>query len=342
MSTTWKQSIKTFLANGSEKELKTSLRKEWIDTYPEDKTEIYKFLFLDKQFKLLTNLFAIDLQSQVLEVPWILFLNTLLLNKVSIPDDLFSELSKNLRTQKMINTKPTTPSELLNDLKSKERYFFLQTMMKAKQELISSARIALSEQLADQHVHYMNELRKIAPNEYNVSSLISDQEKKKAERILDRFTKRTPTEKTNSSELPSDEEKQFVEQIARQARDFLKQNKAQASDFAYLFRSLNENKLAVDFANLSQDVSKKDWQLLDYLFVGKQYLSLLDHCLELKKKHSESPDSLFSISYAEASAYWELGEKEKARHLMGQIAAMRPDFKSATETLRQWKEDSFE
>jgi hypothetical protein len=144
------------------------------------------------------------------------------------------------------------------------------------------------------------------------------------------------------SQILDKEELELINKLKEQASDFLKNKKVNPEDFAYLFRTLGDGKLAVDFIYQNKDEGKKDWQLLDYLFNGKQYVALLDHCQRLKDKYSEKPDALFSISYAESIAYWELGEKERAFDLMKQISSMRPNFKSASETLAQWREDGFE
>ncbi len=342
MSSVWKQAIKTFLKDHDEKALRAQLRTEWIDIYPEEKTEIYNFLFHGRQHKLFLYLFAVDLQSQILEIPWIKALSILTYARVTVADDLFQEIVENFKKQKMLSRRPTTMTDLITDLKVKDRQRFLQKVLRTKQELIASARIAQSERLTEQHMHYMNELKKISPNEFNVARLITDQEKQYATKVLSKINKHRQPLKSKNPEHLSEEEKTLLATLSTQADQFINSKNVRTGDLAYFFRSMGEYNKAIDFIYQTEEEEKKDWQLLDYLFSGKQFVSLLDHCQVLKKKYAQYPDALFSISYAESVAYWELGEKQKAIDLMGQIASMRPNFKSASETLAQWKEDSFE
>lgn len=342
MSTMWKEAIKNFLNDPDERTLRSQLRTEWVDIYPEEKDQIYRFLFHGRQHKLFIYLFAVDLQSQIIDLPWVLALKILTKHRVTIEDQLFNEIILNLKRQKLIGEDAKSITELISLLNNKARQNFLQRVLKTKQELIASARIAQSEQLIDQHVHYMNELKKISPHEYNVSGLISERDKQRADRIISKSLKRRSLANPQQNLSVSLEEEKIVSQLATQAKDFLLTKNVKATDLAFLFRSFGDHKKAIDFISQNESVEKKDWQLLDYLFAGKQFVSLLDHCQNLKEKYSQYPDALFAISYAESVAYWELGEKERAIDIMKQIASMRPDYKSATETLAQWKEDSFE
>lgn len=342
MSTTWKQSVTLFLNQGDSKKLKSDLRRDWIDIFPEDKMEIYRFLFHAHQDPIFVSLFLTDLQSQAIDLPWLLFVKLLERHQVKIPDEHFAELVKKLRRQQIINEKVKTFPELCQELMDKRNYQFMQNVQRQKQELLASARIAESEQLVDQQVFYLNELKKISPKDFNVSSLIWDRQKQNASRILERRNRSHSLEESDTSASFDDEQLALLERLKSQADAMLERDRSLSSDFAYMFRGLGDFKNAVDFVYLNEDIDQKDWQLLDFLFSGKQYLGLLDHCSYLKSKYSGEPDFLFSVSYAEAIAYWQLGEKSKAMDLMEQITSMRPDFKTASETLARWKEDYFE
>lgn len=340
MSITWKNNLKDFLKDGNEKNLKVSLRQNWVDIYPEDKKIIYQFLYHTKLTKLFNYLLAIDLQNQMSDLPWLLFIQTLFDHQQTIPPKQFEELNTLLKKQDALNASVNNPSELITQIKVKKRHTLLQNVKNTKQELLASANIAKSERLMEKYVHFMNELKKYSPNEYNVTSIISEQEKNKAEGILQR--RRRKNNKLETHTQFTNDEKHLLNIIKEQSFKFLRKNKAKASDFAYLLRSMGEKESAIDFIQSENDSDQKDWQLLDYLLYSKQFLSLLEHCSTLKNKHAQNPDALFSIYYNEAVAYWELGEKERAIDLMSQISSMRPNYKSSIEILSQWKEELFE
>jgi hypothetical protein len=340
LSIEWKRTIRDFLNDHNEKQLRQYLRENWLEIYPEEKEEIYNFLFHAQLIKLFFYLLSIDLQNQNLEIPWDKTLFLLNEHKTTLPKEFFSELVKQFQKHKKMDASPDNLPLLLSALRQRERQIFMEKIQKRKKELLESARIAQSEQLMDQHLHYMNELKKIFPLEYKVSHLVSKQEKKRAERIISKSAQKNITR--SKPRFSDDEEKKVLDQLTPQAEKLLGNKKIDPADLAYLFRTMDQHRMAIDFVQESHELDKKDWRLLDYLLTGQQYIALLQHCQDLKTKYNNEPDALFAISYSESIAYWELGEKQKAFTLMDQIAAMRPHFKSANEILSQWKEEGFE
>ncbi len=339
----WKSNLIHFLQRGHKKELKTGLRQEWVDIHPEGKEDIYHFLFLNKQDQIFIYLFSLDLQSQVHELPWILFLKIIHFHKVRIPEDCFNEIIIHLKDRKIIARDENSMAGLMTAIVEKQDRDFLDHISGYKQELITSIQIAESERLEDQKLFYMNELEKLEPSRFKVNQVVSEDERNRAEKVMERLNiKKRKTFLKAEKVHEIKQEKELIETIKVQARSYHNRGKAQAIDFAYLLRSIGESKLALDFVCGEKDNPKRDWRILDYLFFGNQHVSILDHCEFLKAKYAHDPDALFPVYYAEAIAFWELGEKEKAMNLMSQISSMRPYFKSATKILSQWKEELFD
>lgn len=339
----WKNGLILFLKKGHQKQLRVGLRERWLDIYPEEKGDIYRFLFLNRQDKLFVYLFAIDLQNRIQGLPWILFLKLIRINQLDIPRDCFDEIVFHFKKQKIIAGNVTSVSGMMEALMEEEYRDFLNQISAYEKELLTSIRIAESERLEDQKTFYINELKKIDPFHFNTSKVVGEKEKNQAERVMQKLKmkKRKMSFKTGRFNEGS-EERGLIEAIKSQARSYHNRGRARAVDFAYLLRSLGESELSVDFVYNEKDSPQRDWQLLDYLFFGGQYVSALHHCEFLKRKYAHDPNALFPVYYAEAIAFWELGEKEKALDLMSQISSMRPYFKSATKILSQWKEELFE
>lgn len=339
MHSTWKSNLQEFLQNNNEQELNTSLRKIWIDSYPEDKKIIYRFLFDTHQFKSFLYLFLVDVESEIHDLPWLAFFELIENQRVKIPIDVQKDLNKYLLKKKELAKSAEDARQTIESLRKKIKNTFVHNITQRKQELLDSAKIAESERLFEQQLVYLEELKKISPSEFSFQSMITDQQKNKAEYILSRNKKKNLVLQTQLQN--SDEEKEIISHIATQAEKYYSMGKAKACDFAYLLRTIGEQEKAVDFIYNKNESDERDWELLDYLFFGRQFLSLLDHCSQMKRKHASNPDALFSIYYVEAVAYWELGEREMAMELMTELTSMRPNFKSAMEILNQWKE-SFE
>ncbi len=339
---TWKHTLITFLSDRNEKNLKVGIRQEWFSLYPEEKEEIYKFLYFTNQHKLFLYFFAIDLQSHANDLPWLYFSKLIELVELPFHSKILLEIVQALRQQREIQLDSSDIKNIIKKIKQKDRYDYLQMVSKRKQELLASARIAQSEGLLAQQADYIRELKKISPKEYKENILISSQDKQKANAAIAKIKRRRQQNKESSKFDFSEEELEIITNIHKQAEHMLKQGKGKANDFAFLFRSLGDLGKAIEFITSGEENDDKDWILLDYLTEGGQHLAVLDLCHRLKEKYSHNPDSLFSIYYSESISYWELGEKEKALNLMSQISSMRPNFKSANEILAQWQEDSFE
>ena len=358
MSISLKNTLIEFLRTGDQDQLLSEIHQDWTHLHPEDKEDIYLFLFLDEQYKAFIDFFSQDLQEKNKTLPWILFLNILVSDpKTSVPKKFFAEIVSYFQKKEKIQENINTPSKLLTILIQKQYQSFMDEVSKRKEDLLISIQIAKSEKLEDQRIFYEEELKKIttsevstsntnetndekiAPFEFNITDTNNKQEKSKAQKVLEKQKRKRAHFKTKSV-LP--EEQRLIDSIHSQACSYYDQGKAEATDFAYLLRSMGEAKLAIPFIYKKKDSSQKDWQLLEYLSFGDQHLYLIDHCALLKRKYAHHSDALFSVYYAEAIACWNLGEKNKAMDIMSQISSIRPNFKSAAEILSQWKEDRFE
>ncbi|MCB0379173.1 MAG: hypothetical protein KDD33_11840, partial [Bdellovibrionales bacterium] len=321
--------------------LQDDLEAIWPETHPDDKLPAYQFLYHAKQWQVFLFLFRKDISERSAKVPWDLFLRLILNLNIVVPEEHDILIKKVLKKQRIIARKSFTVKEMIAAIVLKRKYAFMQDLQDKRQELLSSANIAKSERLFDQQIQFLKELKKLFPNDINVKQILFDREKIDAEQVLQKAL-RANRRSTYTPRAVDEDEKASLEHLSQQAKHILDTHPELAHDFAIMFRQFGSLRIACDFLYLEKDSESRDWQLLDLLLIDRQYLALLDHAEQLKLKYSNQPLALFSISYAEALAYWELGEKSKAIQLMGQIANMKPDFKSASDLLIEWKEDHLE
>ena len=347
----WKNELIEFFKKDNPETLKTNLCRLWPEIHPEDREDIYRFLFVSGQHSLFVSFFSIDLKNQKTDSSWMWFLEIINIHKIPFPEDFLEEVVQSFKMQESANEGLSAEEDfsingLIKFLKKKQRDEYSLKIQKLKEEIYESIKIAESERLEDQITHYLNELKKISPDSFESSSTLRTKEREQVQRVLKKLKARKRKVKRSFKRVkydePKEEEKNLMKSIEHQVRLYHSQGKAKASDFAYLLRSLGETSLSVDFMHKEKDNCQKDWLLLDYLFFGDQYLSILDHCDFLKEKYANEPDALFPVFYAEALAFWELGEKERALDIMSQISQIRPSFKSASKILSQWKEELFE
>ena len=156
------------------------------------------------------------------------------------------------------------------------------------------------------------------------------------------FIIRIKKKKSTKHNHLNEEEKKILEHISQQTDKYFQKDHKLANDFSIMFRNFGEFNKSIDYILENDDGVGRDWQLLDLYLIARQHINLLSHCEMMKSKYSDQPNALFSISYDEALGYWELGERNKAIQLMSQIASMKPDFKSASEILIEWREESID
>lgn len=337
MSSIWKNHLKKILLNPNELQLEEHLADCWAEIFPEDKTEIYRFLAFNGRHPTFLRLMVMDLKAQPNEAPWLLLFHLLEEQEIQISKDTIEKVRTLLSDFDLIANSADDSNSLLANLVNSRRSRFMHAVQLKKHELLTSARIAKSEGLVDQHLNYMDQLKKLFPSDYNLTNLISEQEINKAQSTLAR---RARKKVSSSPQTKSVEEIDIAKKIKDQSQRYLQEGRGLATDFAYLLRSTDNFEDAIEI--LESQGNQQDWHLLEYYYSGGQYLSTLNQCSKLKSKYQGIPDAQFSISYFEALSYWKLGEKDRALELMSQISTMRPQFKSATEILTHWKEESYE
>ena len=339
MLTPWKVVIVRYLRSPETENLQNELAGLWPEIHPDDKQHIYQFLYLSRQWRTFIYFFIKDISEGSQKFPWLLFLTLIYQSKIELPQKHNETVKQGLRRQKLRLKEVVSLKDTIQRLMTKKRYAFLQEVQEKKQELLSSAKIARSEQLYEKQVDYLNQLKLIFPSDDSVKQIISEREKFNAEQAFAKLS-RIKKKKTKKRVTLSEEEKSLLHEIKTQAKAFYKKDSRLANDFSIMFRNFGDYTSSIHFIQKGENEVGRDWQLLDLYLIGRQHVDLLTHCDMMKIKYANQPNALFSISYAEALAYWELGEKSKAIQLMSQIASMKPDFKSANEILTQWKEES--
>ena len=339
MLTQWRIIALKFLRDKKGKTLRNQFIDIWEDLPPEEKRDAFIFLFQARQWKFFSELFLAELREGNPNLHWEFLLTAFEQKSLKFPELHRITLQKVLKKSKVSVKEFDTLKDIIEAIVTKKKYIFLQNVQHRKQELLASAKIAQSERLFDQQMSYLNKLKALFPKDINIRENIYEREKVNAEKILNR-AQRTTKDFSKKDDEQIKQEKALIRDLKEQAHLWVQEKKGSSQDLAVMFRQFGYINEGMDFLDSIEDSEKKDWFIIDFLFNAKQYITLLSHCEQLKYKYAQHPDSLFSISYTEALAYWELGEKYKAIDLMQQIAQMKPDFKSATELLIHWQDEA--
>lgn len=82
-----------------------------------------------------------------------------------------------------------------------------------------------------------------------------------------------------------------------------------------------------------------DWLRAEALLGGRRHAELLNHLTFLETAYSQDPDNIYAVHYLRAQALWGLNQKMMAIEILEGMIVSRPQYRSASALLDQWKDD---
>ena len=135
----------------------------------------------------------------------------------------------------------------------------------------------------------------------------------------------------------SKEEKQQAEKIAQSIKEILKKDSKSSYDMALFFSFIGYPYLAIQILKDHLDSIASQWLYLDLLLQSELYLDCLNFVDVMEEKYSEDPETVFALTYVRAKAYYGLGKKEKAKSILSDLLAVRPNYRLTYLLLKQWE-----
>ena len=339
MSSLSKVTIVQYLRDKNDSRFWKNIEDSWAKFNFEDKFQVFQFLFNCGHWRFFCDVFIYELSNSEDELPWAFLLTIFSHHKVAIPDNQKNHIQRYLKKIKVKIDQVESYEQLIVALRLKAKYKQLAEIQHRKQELLASAKIAQSEQLYEKQLSYLEELNRLFPKDNHVRQDLHSRRISDAEKILSR-SKRYQNQISSEKLKEEKEESPIIENLKGQAREWVSKHPEAKMDVALMFRQMGHSRAALEFIESDTMTEREAWLVFDFLFQADQFLAVLHHCEAMKIQFAGEPAALFSISYMEALAYWELGEKHRAIELMSHIAHMKPNFRSANELLYSWQEES--
>ncbi len=275
--------------------------------------------------------------------PWEVFLATLLCAGEKLSDDEFSELISYLSVHS--KKLPMSPQYIkLNKnfaLKVREYQDSLNYESNRKIKLLwDKLYFIQGKDLVEEEIKVLELLKVYDPHNEELKTHIERVDKKAALNVF-KSPKKTSYEEDYNSYLQSDLSKDDII-FCQNIFDTIKESTTKGSgvyfDFAILFYQLEAYSFALKSIELSPNCLKKDWFLLELLFLSKRYFECIDLADRLYQTYKNRPDIQFASLYQKAQALWVIGSKGEALDLMQAIVNARPEYRSAYEILHSWKD----
>lgn len=308
------------------------LRLCWDQLFPEQKKQIFHFLYLAKQEKTFVQTLRMELQLPENTIPWA-ELFALLKKWNRLTPLTFQSLLPNNKDGEFLDFRVNTPE--LIDLWNKKKKKKIAEYEDRKKDLLRDLEFAKNQGLKEKRMDALNQLKKFFPNDKSVATALQSEREFKARHLYNKLSAKKENRiytKKDSLTFSPEEIDAFFKTIKKQ----LKKNADYAYDFSLFFLEMDLPLLALKVIDLLKKKSQKMlWYDLQISIEGKQYARALNTAALLQKNKMTS-DQSFSLLYYQALALYGLGNKNDAIRIIKGILRIRPQFKSASSLLLEW------
>lgn len=143
--------------------------------------------------------------------------------------------------------------------------------------------------------------------------------------------------KSLQKELPNPEELQFLQNLLDQTKNLTERTAINPSDLIMMFLFMDAPKFALQLMQQFSQPPLNHWLRLEVLLLSENHLEALLEIQQLEKQSQNEPDTMFALAYLKARALWGLRRTFEAIELMDQINSLRPDYRSASTLVSEWR-----
>jgi hypothetical protein len=210
-----------------------------------------------------------------------------------------------------------------------------------RESLLDQLQLLKSQQLFDQEEEILHQFQNEFPDDSVLETVWRDFKDRKAQAYLSRRSDRG-TAQANPTRLPPEvkdpEVEKTLEIISSQMKQLAQMDPSLRSDFALAHIFWDSQSEAAQILEADLTAPSSAWLRCEALTQSHRYVELLMLIEELQKLESTDPEISFACSYFRAQALWGLGRKVEALQMMEGLVQLRPQYRSASALLDEWKE----
>ncbi|MBY0384901.1 hypothetical protein K2X05_07055 [bacterium] len=313
------------------------LRVCWDQLFPEQKMQIYHFLYLAKQEKTFINILRQELLLPDPIVPWTHLFSFLKKWKKLTPQNIKSLIRLDSENLDSIVFRVNTPE--LSELWNRKKQQVLANYENKKIDLLKDLQFAKNQGLKEKRIDALNQLKKHFPNDKAVESAYQAEKEFRARHTYHKLINKKDKQmyiKKEHLKFTDDELKGIFKTIKK----YLKKNADYAYDFCIMFMEMDLPLLGLQVVDLLKKKSQRLlWHELYLSLEGQQYARALSLIAQLQKSKIGNEQS-FSLLYYQAQALYGLGNRSDAIRIIKNIVKIRPQFKSAHSLLMEWETEA--
>ncbi len=314
---------------------------------PSEIESISHFLISVGRFDILFKFYLTALQKNATATfPWGYFATAILEQWGQIPEAVIDLIDFSIKSQSFEESARKVPDllqaipELAAEEKKSQNQFQLD-QLELKTKLIAQLNYNRLYQLRDQEEQVLSQLVKNFPLDMEVRLLHQAHLEKKADEIMSRVRAQRNTSPAPAKDIVTTESVDFINQLTKQVQELTKHYLKIAPEHIYnlalLCKSFELYELSINILNQAPETFSGQWLKAEILFEDGRFLDLLKQIEDIEKNLTASPESTFGALYFKAQAYFGLGQKDLAIHLLESLVQARPSYRSAETLLHQWK-----
>ncbi len=274
-------------------------------------------------------------------------LATRLLPELKLTDVSNAE-RRRMYLQEQVDTKKKEMIEEIRSLRTQNLFEAEKNLIIRMQRMFPNDPEALKQVRTHQELHALEILSRKTPN-YGGKSKSLEVIKSQIEREIIKIDERWAaserhqgSEEESNSRLTFSEEsrKEMIENVYRGMMDHLLKEVTDQTVFDYVMGMifLEAYDEASNLLSRAKDSPRKKWLRMDLLLVRRQFVDLLDELTRMEVEFSSDPETFFATAYLRAQAFWGLGQKGMAIEVMENLLLARPQYRTASTLLAQWRE----
>lgn len=310
------------------------LRICWDQLFPEQKMQIYHFLYLAKQEKTFINILRQELLLPEPVVPWTHLFAFLKKWKKLNSQNIKSLIRLDSENLDSIVFRVNTPE--LSELWNRKKEQILASYENKKMSLLKDLQFAKNQGLKEKRIDALNQLKKHFPNDKAVESAYQAEKEFRARHTYNKLVNKKEKHIYIKKEQLCFSESE-LKGIFKTIKQYLKKNADYAYDFCVMFMEMDMPLQGLRVIDLLKKKSQRLlWHELYLSLEGQQHARALSLIAQLQKSKIGN-DQSFSLLYYQAQALYGLGNKSDAIRIIKNIVKIRPQFKSAHSLLMEWE-----
>lgn len=227
--------------------------------------------------------------------------------------------------------------DLLATEVSIEKRKIVEEYEQSRYSLPAEMQFLFTQHLIDQERALLSKYEKLFPGD----KLVADQKKLFLERNAREVIARRASAPSQASQGErysiSHDDQELAKLMYQTAEPLMKESDTLALDLAVAFETMEAYDQALAALAFAPPSPSALWLRCEILVLSRRYLEALDAVQTAEQELASDPETVYACAYLRAQCLWGLGEKSTAVEILEGLVGSRPQYRSATALLLNWR-----